>query len=60
VSDASAVPAAIVDIVDDGLSDDEIAARAAAWLSDLRAAPTERSTETAVEALDRLYVSGEL
>lgn len=49
----------VIDIVDDGLSDEEIATRTAAWLSDLRTVPTERPTETAAEALDRLHADGE-
>lgn len=61
MSDASRIPdAPVLDVVDDGLSDEEIAARTAAWLDELRSKPPVRASETAAEALDRLYADGEL
>lgn len=61
MSDASRVPASpVLDVIDDGLTDDEIAGRTAEWLDELRAAPPIRLRETAAEALDRLAVDGDL
>lgn len=61
MSDASRVPAnPVLDVIDDGLTDDEIARRTAKWLDELRTAPPIRPRETAAEALDRLAVDGDL
>jgi hypothetical protein len=58
---ASRVDAApILDVVDDGLSDVEIAARIAHWLRELAKEPIVSPSETAAEALDRLYADGDL
>ena len=49
--------AVIEDIVDDGLSDEDIAALTLAWLSELRGldAPPVVTTETAAEAVRQLH-----
>lgn len=61
MSDASrALGAPVLDVVDDGLSDEEIAARTLAWIEELRSKPPVRTSETAAEALDHLYADGEL
>jgi hypothetical protein len=61
MSDASRAPdAPVLDVVDDGLSDEEIAARTLAWLEVLRSTPSIRTSETAAEALDHLYAVDEL
>ncbi len=61
MSDASRIPASpVLDVIDDGLTDDEIAARTAKWLDELRTAPPVRLRETAAEALDRLVADGDL
>jgi hypothetical protein len=61
MSDASRAPdAPVLDVVDDGLSDEEIAARTLAWLEVLRSTPSIRTSETAAEALDHLYADDEL
>jgi len=61
MSDASrASEAPVLDVVDDGLSDEEIAVRTLAWVEELRAKPPIRTSETAAEELDHLYADGEL
>lgn len=61
MSDASRAPEApVLDVIDDGLSDEEIAARTLAWIEELRSKPPVRTPETAAEALDHLYADGEL
>ncbi|MCC6226740.1 MAG: hypothetical protein IT195_10100 [Microthrixaceae bacterium] len=47
-------------VIDDGLSDEEIAARTLAWIEELRSKPPVRTPETAAEALDHLYAYGDL
>lgn len=61
MSDASrSTPAPVVDIVDDGMTDEEIAARTQEWLAELRELPTIDIGVSAAEALDELYADGEL
>ena len=51
---------AVLDVVDDGLTYDEIAARTASWLDEIRSAPPLRLREAAVDALDLLAADGDL
>ena len=61
MSDASSVlPTPIVDIIDDGMTDEEIAAHTQAWLAELREQPIIDIGTTAAEVLDELYADGEL
>lgn len=49
-----------VDIVDDGLTDEEIAARIAEWLDDLRQAPAVELPVSAAEELAAARRDGDL
>lgn len=61
MSDASrATEAPVLDVIDDGLSDEEIAARTLAWIEELRSEPLVHPPETAAEAQDQMYADGEL
>lgn len=61
MSDASrSTPAPVVDIVDDGMTDEEIAAQTQAWLAELRELPIIDIGVRAAETLDELYADGEL
>ena len=61
MSDASrSASAPIVDIIDDGMTDDEIAAQTQEWLAELRELPTVDIGVSAAETLDELYADGEL
>ncbi len=61
MSDAyRASEAPVLDVMDDGLTDDDIAARTRAWLSELNSEPPLHTSETAAEALHRLYAAGDL
>lgn len=61
VSDASsATPPSVIDIVDDGLTDEEIAARTQEWLAELRELPIIDIGVTAAEVLDELYADGDV
>ncbi len=61
MSDAShAAPSPVVDLIDDGMTDQEIAAHTQAWLEDLRKAPVADLGVSAAEVLDQLYADGDL
>ena len=61
MSDASRLSSSpIVDLIDDGKTDDEIAALTDAWRLALRDLPTVDIGVTAAEVLDELYVDGDL
>jgi len=61
MSDASRVtPAPVVDVVDDGMTDEEIAAHTQAWLAELRELSIIDIGATAAETLDELNADGEL
>ena len=50
----------VVDIVEDGLTEDEIAARFEAWLSDLDSQPTVDLSVSAADELRRAYADDDL
>ena len=50
----------VVDVVKDGLSEDEIAARFEAWLSDLDSVPTVELPVRAAEELRRAYADDDV
>ena len=53
---ASDVPSdPVVDVVENGLNEDEIAARFAAWLTDLDSQPTVDLSVSAADELHRAY-----
>ncbi len=61
MSDAShAAPSPVVDLIDDGMTDDEIAAHTQTWLEDLRKSPVADLGVSAAEVLDQLYADGDL
>jgi len=61
MSEASSLsPTPIVDIIDDGMTDEEIAAHTQAWLAALREQPIVDIGTTAAEVLDELYVDADL
>jgi hypothetical protein len=61
VSDASRLPSSpVIDLVDDGKTDDEIAALTDEWRLVLRDLPTVDIGATAAEVLDELYADGDL
>jgi len=61
VSEASrSTPAPVVGIIDDGMTDQEIAANTQAWLAELRELPIIDIGVSAAETLDELYADGEL
>ena len=58
---ASDVPSApVVDVVADGLTEDEIAARFEAWLSDLDSLPTVDLSVSAADELRRAYADDDV
>lgn len=61
MSDAShSPPASVVDVIDDGMTDEEIAMHTQAWLDELRDLPIIEIDVSAAETLDELYADGEL
>jgi len=61
MSDAShSTPAPVIDVVDDGMTDEEIATHTQAWLAELRELPVIEIDVSAAETLDELYADGEL
>lgn len=61
MSEASrSTPAPVVDIIDDGMTDKEIAAHTQSWLAELRELPIIDIGVSAAETLDELYADGEL
>lgn len=61
MSDASsATSPPVVDLVDDGMTDEQIAAHTEAWLDEIRASPGIELPESAAEALDAERRAGNL
>lgn len=61
MSDASsASPPAVTDIVDDGMTDEDIAAHTHAWLREVMATPGVEIGESASDALDAIERDGDL
>ena len=50
----------VVDVVADGLTEDEIAARFEAWLSDLNSLPTVDLSVSAADELRRAYADDDV
>ncbi len=50
----------VVDVVEDGLTEDEIAARFEAWLSDLDSLPTVDLSVSAADELRRAYADDDV
>lgn len=50
----------VVDIVDDGLTEDEIAARFTTWLAELELLPTIEVPVSAADELRRAYADNEV
>ena len=50
----------VVDVVEDGLNEDEIAARFEAWLTDLDTEPTVDISVSAADELHRAYADDEV
>ena len=58
---AHAVPSdPVVDVVGDGLDEDEIAARFEAWLTDLDSQPTVGLSVSAADELHRAYADDDI
>lgn len=61
MSDASSsTPFPVVDLVDDGMTDEEIARHTQSWLDEIRSTPGIVLPESAVEALEAAERSGDL
>ena len=50
----------VVDVVEDGLTEDEIAARFEAWLADLDSLPTVELSVSAADELRRAYADDDV
>ena len=50
----------VVDVVEDGLTEDEIAARFEAWLTDLVSQPTVELSVSAADELHRAYADDDV
>lgn len=61
MSDASrTTPAPVVDVIDDGMTDEEIAAHTDAWRLALREEPIVDLGVNAADTLDEMYADGDL
>ncbi|MEJ7801555.1 MAG: hypothetical protein WKF60_13610 [Ilumatobacter sp.] len=61
MSDATGISRVeLVDLVDDGMTDEEIAEHTQAWLRELKQAPIVDLGVSAADVLDQLYADGEL
>ncbi len=61
MSDASrSTPLSVVDLIDDGMTDEQIAERTGVWLDHVRSTPGIELPESAVEALEAIRRDGDL
>ena len=61
MSDASSsTPPPVVDLIDDGMTDEEIAAHTQEWLAELRKLPIIDLGVNAADVLDEMYADGDL
>lgn len=61
MSDASSsTPPPVVDLIDDGMTDEEIAAHTDAWRQALREEPIVDIGVNAADVLDEMYADGDL